>query len=69
MQDNLGISLDVFYQINSSMKSDCAGLSLESNHCLSTKDFGVNGLEGGEDTSSSPTLSSPPVGRGTLTLI
>jgi hypothetical protein len=56
---NMEMSIDVFFQMNPSVKKDCSGLSLGTHYCLSTDEIGL--IDPGEDDESeTPTITPTP---------
>jgi hypothetical protein len=64
MLANIQLSMDVFYQMNPSVKQDCSGISLGTYYCDSTLHIGL--INPGDDdgvlttTSSIPTSTAGP---------
>lgn len=59
MVSNILLSMEVFYQLNPSVQSDCSGLSLGTNYCVSTRELGIHAPDDSDEEEPSPTTSKP----------
>lgn len=59
MVSDILLSMEVFYQLNPSVKSDCTGLSLGTNYCVSTRKLGIHAPDDSDEEEPIPTTSKP----------